>query len=103
MPTLDDALDYLGIDEVDDLITRRVTGALATATETLRGAVGGDVDELLPNDPRVKELVLIYLDDLYSDRGVSAKVSNSTRLLVATMELQLKMELRTLRQGGSTT
>ena len=59
--------------------------------------VGADVETLLPDDPRAKELVLIYTDDLYSQRGVSAKVSGATRNLVHSMELQLQMELRTAR------
>lgn len=97
MPTIEDALSYLGIDYPDTVVRRNVTRALATAIKTLHGAVGEDVDELLPNDERATELVLIYLDDLYSARGVSAKVSGSTRQLVHTMELQLTLELRAAR------
>ena len=94
MPTIDEALQYLGIDYADDMVTANVTRALATAEKVLRGAVGEDVETYLPGDPRVAELVLIYLDDLYSDRGVSAKVTGATRRLVADMELQLRLELR---------
>lgn len=102
MPTYEDALAYLGIDYPDDLIRKNVTRALATAVKTLHGAVGEDVETLMPNDPRAQELVLIYLDDLYSERGVSAKVSGSTRRLVADMVFQLQMELRTLREEAGT-
>lgn len=98
MPTYEDALDYLGIDYVDEVVERNVKRALATAIKTLEGTVGEDVKYLLPNDERVKELALIYTDDLYSDRGVSAKVSGATRRLVETMELQLKMDLRQRRE-----
>lgn len=98
MPTYDEALEYLGIDYPDDTIQRNVTRALAAAVKTLHGAVGADVETLLPNDARAKELVLIYLDDLYSNRGVSAKVSGATRQLVHTMELQLRLELRAKRE-----
>ena len=98
MPTFDEVLDYLGLDYVDDVITNNVQRAMATAARTLRGAVGSDVEQLMPDDERVKELVLIYTDDLYSNRGVSAKVSAATRHLVQTMELQLKMELRKMRE-----
>lgn len=97
MPTFDEAVKHLGIDYVDPVIEANVNRALATACATLRGAVGNDVGELLPGDSRVKELALIYLDDLYSNRGVSAKVSGATRRLVSTMELQLQMELRRAR------
>lgn len=99
MPTIEEAMAYLGIDYPDDTITQNVTRALATAVKTLQGAVGADVAELLPGDPRAAELVLIYLDDLYSDRGVSVKVSGATRRLVQTMELQLQMELRAAREA----
>ena len=100
MPTIDEALQYLGIDYADSLVTANVTRALATAEKTLRGAVGEDVETYLPDDPRVAELVLIYLDDLYSDRGVSAKVTGATRRLVADMELQLRLELRRAKEAA---
>lgn len=98
MPTIEDALAYLGIDYPDDIIRKNVTRALATAVKTLHGAVGEDVETLMPDDPRAQELVLIYLDDLYSERGVAAKVSGATRRMVADMVMQLQMELRTLRE-----
>lgn len=97
MPTVEEAMDYLGIDYPDDVVTANVTRALGTAVKTLHGAVGEDVETLLPNDARAAELVLIYTDDLYSTRGVSAKVSGATRRLVQDMELQLRMELRRKR------
>lgn len=102
MPTLDDALEYMGIDYADEVVERRATKALEAAKQTLLGSVGEDVEELLPGDPRTKELVLIYTDDLYNQRGLSAKVSNATRRMVSTMELQLRLELARKREeaGG---
>lgn len=100
MPTLEEARLYLGIDYPDDVTDKNVSRALNTAMKTLQGAVGDDLEKYLKDDPRVDELVLIYLDDLYSERGVSAKVSNATRHLVTTMELQLKMELRAAREAA---
>lgn len=97
MPTIDEAMTYLGIDYQDDVITDNVTRALKTAQKTVLGAIGEDVDTYLPGDARVTELVLIYMEDLYSQRGVSAKVSAATRRLVADMELQLRMELATAK------
>lgn len=93
MPTLEEALEYMGIDYADDVIRRRATRAMASARQVLLGAVGEDVETYLPEDPRIGELILIYTDDLYSERGVRAKVSNATRNLVANMVLQLKLEL----------
>lgn len=98
MPTIEDCLAYLGIDYADDLVRKNVTRALATAVKVLHGAVGEDVETLMPNDPRAQELVLIYMDDLYSEKGVSAKVSGATRRMVADMEMQLRLELRILRE-----
>lgn len=98
MVTLDDAMDHLGIDYPDPMITKNVTQALATAMETLKGAVGKDVEDLMPDSSRADRLVLIYLDDLYSEKGVSTKVSGATRLLVASMVLQLQCELQILRE-----
>ena len=100
MVTVDDAMLYLGIDYPDEVITTNVTRALATAEKTVLGGVGDDVDTYLPDDPRVRELTLIYLEDLYSQRGVAAKVSGATRRLVSDMELQLRMELRQARSAA---
>ena len=66
-----------------------------TASQVLQ-----QVDTLLPNDSRAKELVLIIMDDLYSEKGVSAKVSGATRRTVADMVLQLQLELRRRREGA---
>lgn len=98
MPTLMEALEYLGIDYMDEVVVRNVERAMAAAARTLLSAVGSDVEQLMPDDERVKELALIYTDDLYSNRGVSAKVSAATRHMVQTMELQLRMELRKKRE-----
>lgn len=95
MPTKEEALAYLGIDAeyADDLVLLNVNRALATARQTVLGGVGDDVETYLPGDPRFNDLVLIYMDDLYSERGVAAKVSGATRRSVADMELQLRLEL----------
>ena len=98
MPTIDEFFQYAGIDYPDEVVTGNATRALAAAERTLFGAVGADVWDLLPGDERAKELVFIYADDLYTNRGVSAKVANAVRLSVQTMELQLRMELRRLRE-----
>ena len=107
MLTFDDVTDHLGIDYADDpVVQRKVQRAWNTAERVMLGAVGVDVRQYLPDDPRVDELVLIYADDLYSERGVSAKVSNATRMMVSTTELQLRLELAAKKEeaaagGGS--
>lgn len=100
MPTIDDVLAYLGIDYADESVTKNVQSALNTAKQVLLGSIGADVETYLPNDPRVAELVKIYVDDLYSERGVSAKVSGATRQLVNTMEWQLRLELERAREAA---
>lgn len=99
MPTYEEALTYLGIDYADSVIESNVKRALKTAVATLHGSVGEGVDKYMPDDPRITELVLIYTDDLYTNRGVSAKVSGATRRLVHDMEWQLRLELRQLREA----
>lgn len=93
MPTLEAALMYLGIDYADDMVTKNVERALNSAWRTVLSAVGEDAPTYLGDDPRLEELTLIYLDALYSERGVSAKTLGATRSLVSGMELQLRMEL----------
>lgn len=101
MPTLEEARTYLGIDIPDDeLVNANITRCLNTAARVLRGAVGDDVATYLPDDPRITELVLIYMEDLYSQRGMAAKVSGATRRLVANMELQLQMALRLAKEAA---
>ncbi len=101
MPTIEDARLYLGIDVTDDeLVNANVTRCLNTAKQVLHGAVGDDVETYLPDDARITELVLIYMEDLYSQRGLAAKVSNATRRMVFDMEQQLKMELRTAKEAA---
>lgn len=100
MPTYEDALQSLGIDCPDETIKANVTRKLKAAISTLYGAVGEDVFDLMPNDGRPTELVMAYLEDLYYCRGTSAKVSGAVRESVKTMELQLRLELRKLREAA---
>lgn len=101
MVTLADALQHLSIDYADELVRSNVQRALNSATSVLKGAVGDDIDDYLPDDPRRDELVLMYTEDLYSERGAKAKVSGATRKLAADMELQLRLELRRAREADA--
>ena len=98
MPNIDDFLKYLGYDEADDLVRTNATSALNSAKSYLQGVVGEDVLELLPNDPRVTELVKIYAKDFYDERSTSAKAGNAKRAMVHSMEWQLRLELSRLRE-----
>lgn len=100
MPTIEDVLAYLGIDYADEVVKKNVQRAMNAAWKVLLGSVGEDVEQYLPGDPRVTELFEIYVDDLYSEHGISAKVSNATRLMVSTMEWQLRLELIRAREAA---
>lgn len=99
MPTLNDALNYMGIDYADAMVSANVQRALDTAKRILKGAVGEDIETYLPDDERARELVLMYADDLYSERGVALKASAATRKLAADMELQLRLELKRAKEA----
>ena len=104
MATLQDALDYLGIDETDDVIERRVQKALKAGEAMMRGAVGEDVEEYLPGDPRIDDLVLYYTGESYDDRGGSQKQTSARSRHAHDLELQLKTELsraKTAAGGGN--
>lgn len=99
MLTVKDALRHLGYDEVDEAITETVTDELAEANSYLLGAVGEDVVDLLPDDPRIDILLKAYLDDLHDDRGTtSAKANNAKRNLVHSTEWQLRLTLARKRE-----
>ena len=100
MPTVEEALTYLGIDYADAVVTANVTRALIAAKMTVWGSVGEDVATYLPDDARVKELILLYCDDLYTNRGLSNKAIGSQRRLIADMEWQLRLELRQAKEAA---
>ena len=99
MPTIEDAKSYCGIDVLDEMQQANLQRALNTAERLVLGAVGQDVETYLPGDARTTELILMYTDDLYSERGVSAKVSGATRRLAADMEQQLRLELAQAKEA----
>ncbi len=99
MPTIEDAKSYCGIDVLDDMQQANLQRALNTAERLVLGSVGQDVETYLPGDARTTELILMYTDDLYSERGVSAKVSGATRRLAADMEQQLRLELAQAKEA----
>ena len=91
MPTTKEVLAYLGIDYADDMVTCNVERAIKTADAYLKGAVG---ENYPTDDPRAKELALIFIADLYDNRGMIEKVSGNVRRLVDDFMLQLRLELR---------
>ncbi|MDE6730875.1 MAG: hypothetical protein K2J71_08910 [Oscillospiraceae bacterium] len=95
MPILEETLDYLGIDYVDDAVRRNAQMALDAAADVIRGAVGDDVYEMLPDSRKLKELTLLHTADLYDERNTTTPKANAVnRKIVDSMEWQLKLELR---------
>ncbi len=90
MPTIEEVLAYLGIDYADDMVTRNVERSIATADAYLKGSIGANYPA---EDPRVKELALIFISDLYDNRGMIEKTAGNVRRLVDDMSLQLRLEL----------
>jgi hypothetical protein len=86
-----DVYNYLGIDYADTMVTANVNRAIATADAYLKGAVGANYPI---EDPRAKELALIFIADLYDNRGMLEKSSTNVRRLVDDFLLQLRLELR---------
>lgn len=94
MLTVIDALDHLGYDEADAVVTRLVAKELDEARAYMKGAVGADIFDLMPDDDRVDLLLKAYLDDLHDDRGTtSAKANNAKREMIRSSEGQLRLEL----------
>lgn len=91
MPSQAEVLMYLGIDYADDAIKANVDRSISVADAYLKGAIGKDYPK---DDPRAKELALIFISDLYDNRGMIEKVSGNVRRLVDDMTLQLRLELR---------
>ena len=91
MPSVQDVLDYLGIDYTDNMVTKNIERAIKTADAYLKGAVG---ENYPAEDPRAKELALIFIADLYENRCMIEKVSGNVRKLVNDSMLQLQLEAR---------
>lgn len=90
MPTVDEVLAYLGIDYADEMVNKNIERSIATADAYLKGSIGVNYPV---NDPRVKELALIFISDLYDNRGMIEKVAGNVRRLVDDMSLQLRLEM----------
>lgn len=90
--TVEDVKAYLGIDYADDMVNANITRAINTADSYLKGSIGANYPT---EDPRVKELALIIVDDLYTNRGSqSTNITGNCKRLVDDMSLQLRLELR---------
>lgn len=102
MVTFNEAAEYIGIDYLDDeTVVANLRRALSSAIYRLYGAVGREVETYLDGDPRVDQLVLIYTEENYDNHPGNAKQDAAKNHLRDNLELQLRLELRTLKEGGS--
>ena len=102
MVTINDAAQHIGIDYLDDEMTRaNLQRALDSAIYRLFGAVGRDVETYLDSDPRVDQLILIYTEEGYDNHPGSAKQDAAKNHLRDNLELQLRLELSILREGAA--
>jgi len=94
--TIEEALNFLGIDYADDMITANVRDAIQVADAVLIGSVGDDVFSYFADDSRLKHLQKLYMADAYQERTLQAsgsgKTINAHRYQVQTLELQLRTE-----------
>lgn len=101
MVTINEAAQHIGIDYLDDEMTRaNLQRALDSAIYRLYGSVGRDVEAYLRDDPRIDQLVLIYTEEGYDNHPGSTKQDAAKNHLRDNLELQLRLELRTLRETG---
>ena len=103
MVTIKEAAEYIGIDYLDDGMTSaNLQRALDSALYRLYGSVGREVESYLSGDPRTDQLVLIYTEEAYDNHPGSAKQDAAKNHLRDTLELQLRLELGRLIEGGNT-
>lgn len=90
--SMQDIKDYLGLFECDDLVERRILSLRKTVAEYLNETVGSHVAD---SNAIAKELALIVIGDLYSNRSLdTGKVSSATRRIVDSMALILVLDGR---------
>lgn len=94
MVTLQDAKFHLGIDESDEMIDAKVTRAMTAGHARMLGAVGSDIETYLPEDPRIDQLWLIFIQENYDGSSLSEKEIRALKHLREDLEPQLKLDLR---------
>lgn len=99
--TLEDARMYIGIDVDDDaMINTNLDRALTTARMLTLSSVGENIESVLPDDPRIDQLILAYAADLYNERSSkNQKASAAQARQIEMIENQLRLEYS--RRKGS--
>ena len=90
MLNLREALDYLGIDAEDDMIINNINRQVEVADRHLKAAVG---DDYPADDPRMKEVALMIVGELYDHRALSAKEESRIKSLARQYMRQIRLEM----------
>lgn len=90
MLNLREALDYLGIDAEDDMIINNINRQVEVADRHLKAAVG---DDYPADDPRMKEVALMIVSELYDNRTLSAKEESRIKSLARQYMRQIRLEM----------
>jgi len=90
MLNLREALDYLGIDAEDDMIINNINRQIEVADRHLKAAVG---DDYPADDPRMKEVALMIVSELYDNRTLSAKEESRIKSLARQYMRQIRLEM----------
>ena len=90
MLNLREALDYLGIDAEDDMIINNINRQVEVADRHLKAAVGEDYPA---DDPRMKEVALMIVSELYDNRTLSAKEESRIKSLARQYMRQIRLEM----------
>ncbi len=92
--SVEDLMQYLGIDWADEAVAANARRCLAAADAYVTGAIGADVDR---DDARCEHVTLAVAADMYDNRQLmtesgGSKVSGAMRSLVRDLSLQLRVE-----------
>lgn len=90
MLNLREALDYLGIDAEDDMIINNINRQIEVADRHLKAAVG---DDYPADDPRMKEVALMIIGELYDNRTLSSKEESRIKSLARQYMRQIRLEM----------
>lgn len=89
---MEDVFAYCGIDYLDEATERNITRYMHTAERFIAGSIG---DKFPRDDPRVQDIALMIINDLYENRGIlAATTSGNARKLLNDFSLQLRLEMR---------
>lgn len=88
--TVNDVLNYLGIDYADEMINFNITRAIKSADGQLRESVS---DDYPVDHPLTHDLALIYASNAYENRG-DINLSNNERKLSSDYAMKLRLYLR---------